>query len=614
MKKKSTETFRECVIRWREQAARVKPPMKKSKIVKTFIQAQDGTYYQHLLPALDKLFIEVLKIGEIIEDGIKIGHIVSFATLKATTQSIQKGSGCVGGKKNEEDASAIIVGQQARARGPYHRYPRDQIQVYAQVPQNLSQNPLYSILSSPYQMYNAQPYVQPPSYPHWRVPTLPSYPPTPHTYRSPSRPGDALPSFGHSILLSRDAFLDQSLDSSLQHARAHLKNKVKKLKTKQQGARLKNRVRKLQVRSPPEEQGDEVAIQESKRSYIDRILSELAISSWIFVIIEARSRGYQERISLFIKAIFSESSESDNIVPKRTETESSPSKGTSEAAWLHPPLYELVLQALSQSRVEYDEHGEEEYFKRDDADLTGNFVVKLAMGKSFDAFKKILREQKLDAYFRNSCFGKYLDLQEDNNARFQMKMVDELLKRRFMYENKDKMDEAWAFDAIPYLRQQVNYEEGVFYPRILRWSVQNLSDPKVIDRIKTELFGATTITRKTILEGGLVVDGDVGGGSGAAVGANDAPLTVFKANRYEYDHTGYTDFASPSECSSCKCQDCRVKHDVVINTIIALTAYVKELTSKRGLIPSKRILFPSAPLEIRAKRRRRVISRALSGI
>ncbi|PHT97667.1 hypothetical protein BC332_33408 [Capsicum chinense] len=30
---------------------------------------------------------------------------------------------------------------------------------------------------------------------------------------------------------------------------------------------------------------------------------------------------------------------------------------------------------------------------------------------------------------------------ENNNAHFQMKMVYNLLKRRFMYENKDKMDE-----------------------------------------------------------------------------------------------------------------------------------------------------------------------------
>ena len=150
--------------------------------------------------------------------------------------------------------------------------------------------------------------------------------------------------------------------------------------------------------------------------------------------------------------------------------------------------------------------------------------------------------------------------------------------------------------------------------------MQTLSDPKVIDKIKMELFGATTITRKIILEGGLVVvdglsgDGAVGSGSGAAVGANNSLLTVFKINHCENDHTSYTYFASPSEYFVCKCQDCKAKHDVVINAINALTAFVKELTSRRGLIPSKMILFPSAPLEIRAKRRRRVISRALSGI
>ncbi|KAF3639993.1 putative glycerol-3-phosphate 2-O-acyltransferase 6-like [Capsicum annuum] len=167
------------------------------------------------------------------------------------------------------------------------------------------------------------------------------------------------------------------------------------------------------------------------------------------------------------------------MVPKRTKIETSPSKGTSEAARLHPPFYDLALQALSQSRAEYDEHKEKEYFKRDDvdanspsteelvkafsidhypmrmqrdgaADLTGDFVVKSAMENFFDAFRKILREQKLDAYFRDSYFGKYLDLPEDNNARFQMKMVYEILKRRFMYENKDRMDEMWInYCGIP---------------------------------------------------------------------------------------------------------------------------------------------------------------------
>ncbi|KAF3654849.1 hypothetical protein FXO37_16272 [Capsicum annuum] len=123
-----------------------------------------------------------------------------------------------------------------------------------------------------------------------------------------------------------------------------------------------------------------------------------------------------------------------------------------------------------------------------------------------------------------------------------------------------------------------------------------------------------------VTEGGLVVvdglssDGAVGGGSGAAVGANYAHITIFKTNHYEYDYIGYTDFASPSKCSACKCQDSRAKHDVVINAINALTSFVKELISKSGVIPSKRILYSSTPLEIKAKRRRKVISKALSSI
>ncbi|PHT65069.1 hypothetical protein T459_29494 [Capsicum annuum] len=345
----------------------------------------------------------------------------------------------------------------------------------------------------------------------------------------------------------------------------------------------------------------------------------------------------------------------DNMASKRKEIESSPSKGTSAAAQLHPPLYELALQTLFQSGAEDNEHGVEEYFKRDDrnanspsveesvktfsidrypvrmqyddaTDLTGDLVVKSIMEKSFDAFRKILQEQNLDSYFRESCFG-------------------------FMYENKDKMDEvwinycAWAFEAILYLRQQVNYQEEVSYPRILRWlsakidknvkfldlfnppkeaivhpwlvptngelkmpffftlrSVQTLSDTKVIDGIKIELFGATTITRKIILKGR----------------ANDAPLTVFETtSHYDYDHNGCTDFspdfAASSECSSCKCQDCKEKHDGVINGINALTASIREMTSKRIIIPSKRISYPDTPLEIKAaKRRRKDTSKASS--
>ncbi|KAM3361688.1 hypothetical protein P3S68_016542 [Capsicum galapagoense] len=74
------------------------------------------------------------------------------------------------------------------------------------------------------------------------------------------------------------------------------------------------------------------------------------------------------------------------MVPKRTETESSPSKGTSEVARLHPPLYKLALQALSQSGEEYDEHGEEEYFKRYDADANSPSIEELVKAFSINHY------------------------------------------------------------------------------------------------------------------------------------------------------------------------------------------------------------------------------------
>ncbi|PHT59317.1 hypothetical protein CQW23_01680 [Capsicum baccatum] len=124
-----------------------------------------------------------------------------------------------------------------------------------------------------------------------------------------------------------------------------------------------------------------------------------------------------------------------------------------------------------------------------------------------------------------------------------------------------------------------------------------------------ELFGATTIRRKTILEGGLVVVND-GSGSGASFRDNDALLIVIETKSlYDYDHTGCTDFSLDfaifSECFACKCQDCKTKHDGVINAINALTTSVKEITSKRGVIPSKRISYPYTPLDIKADKRRR---------
>ncbi|PHT98717.1 hypothetical protein BC332_32376 [Capsicum chinense] len=253
----------------------------------------------------------------------------------------------------------------------------------------------------------------------------------------------------------------------------------------------------------------------------------------------------------------------DNMAPKIKEIKSSPSKGTSATTQLHPPLYELALQVLSQPRAEDNEHWEEESFKRDYPNANSPSVEELVKTFSIDRYP-----------MRIQCDGD-TDLMGD------------------LVVNSVMIVHLWL---VP-----INRELKMSFFFILR-SVQTLLNPKIIDEIKMELFGATAITRKIILGGG----------------ANDASLTVFETtSHYDYDHNDCTDFspafAASSECSSCKYQDCKVKHDRMINSINALTASVKEMISTRGVIPSKRISYPDTPLEIKtAKMRRKDTSKASS--
>ncbi|XP_070043287.1 uncharacterized protein [Nicotiana tomentosiformis] len=89
MEKKPEESFREFGLRWREQVTRVSPPIDEEEMVKLFLQAQGPTYFNHLIPTLEKSFNNVVKIGEMVEEGIKSCKIMSYYALKDTTEDIQ---------------------------------------------------------------------------------------------------------------------------------------------------------------------------------------------------------------------------------------------------------------------------------------------------------------------------------------------------------------------------------------------------------------------------------------------------------------------------------------------------------------------------------------------
>ncbi|XP_070057501.1 uncharacterized protein [Nicotiana tomentosiformis] len=52
VEKKSSESFKEYGFRWREQAARVNPPMEEDEMVEYFLQALEPTYFGHLISAI----------------------------------------------------------------------------------------------------------------------------------------------------------------------------------------------------------------------------------------------------------------------------------------------------------------------------------------------------------------------------------------------------------------------------------------------------------------------------------------------------------------------------------------------------------------------------------
>ncbi|TMW99617.1 hypothetical protein EJD97_002268 [Solanum chilense] len=63
----------------------------------------------------------------------------------------------------------------------------------------------------------------------------------------------------------------------------------------------------------------------------------------------------------------------------------------------------------------------------------GDSIIRSVLGKPFIKFRDILNKNNLEDFSRNSCFDHFLDLPIDTTPRFQMIIVYELLKRRFIF-------------------------------------------------------------------------------------------------------------------------------------------------------------------------------------
>ena len=104
MKKKSNETFREYAQRWREKAARECPPLDEREMIKIFIDTLKNPYFDQMIGLQMQFFVDLIPVGERIEDAMKTKKIVDMTALMALAEQDAKKAPT---KKKEGDVQMI---------------------------------------------------------------------------------------------------------------------------------------------------------------------------------------------------------------------------------------------------------------------------------------------------------------------------------------------------------------------------------------------------------------------------------------------------------------------------------------------------------------------------
>ncbi|XP_069152548.1 uncharacterized protein [Solanum lycopersicum] len=122
IKQKSTENYREYAFRWRKEAARVQPPMSEREITEMFIRTQEPEYYERMLCMMGQKFVEIVKVGEALEDGFKTGKLTKFTALRSngkftTISDMDKSKG-----KVEEVSMITATHMKSASQKKYQNY------------------------------------------------------------------------------------------------------------------------------------------------------------------------------------------------------------------------------------------------------------------------------------------------------------------------------------------------------------------------------------------------------------------------------------------------------------------------------------------------------------
>uniref|UniRef100_A0A2N9ETJ5 Uncharacterized protein n=1 Tax=Fagus sylvatica TaxID=28930 RepID=A0A2N9ETJ5_FAGSY len=108
MEKKSNETFREYAQRWREKAARARPPLDEREMIKIFVDTLKNPYFDRMIGLQMQFFVDLIPVGERIEDALKTKKIVDMTALMALSRTSrqedsdeEKGRGCANDREKQ---------------------------------------------------------------------------------------------------------------------------------------------------------------------------------------------------------------------------------------------------------------------------------------------------------------------------------------------------------------------------------------------------------------------------------------------------------------------------------------------------------------------------------
>ncbi|XP_033514008.2 uncharacterized protein [Nicotiana tomentosiformis] len=75
LQKIPSESFQEYARQWRSEAARAQPPLDDNELTMYFIRAQEGIYFEKMMGMTVQKFLELVKMGDFLEEGIKFGKV-----------------------------------------------------------------------------------------------------------------------------------------------------------------------------------------------------------------------------------------------------------------------------------------------------------------------------------------------------------------------------------------------------------------------------------------------------------------------------------------------------------------------------------------------------------